>query len=512
MTFRRLLSAAVVFAVAASAFAALSPQHEAWGKSAVKFLMTDEETAAWKNVKTDDEAKAFIDLFWARRDPSPATPANEFKDTIEARIRYADENFGGPHRQAGSLTDRGMVLVVFGEPARMARSGQQQTGLPGASGDIEGGARYTWLYEGETARKLFGSVRAEIKFVDQNGIGTFTLERGGIDIPRWRKAANTAAITQPQLTKAPEVTTVPMAGSQVTAPKVTSVTTTTTTVAPSTSLTTPALAQAVADAKAAAKNPFAGAAFLSHGEFVTPEGEYYVPVLLYVPKGSPAAATQDVTFFGVIEDADGKAVHAFEQPAKLTESKGDFFVDATLTGLPAGKHRGWFGIAANGKTVALVPAELTLAGTLDQSAAAISQLILGNNVYALAEAQKLTDPFAFAGRKIVPKADKVFSASTDELWYFFEMRNPGLAADTNAPKVQLKIDMIGKLADGSTAKKAAPLSEANVLDLGLPGRYAVGSAFPLETFKPGDYSMTIKVIDTVSKASYTLTDTFKVVQ
>ena len=78
----------------------------------------------------------------------------------------------------------------IGEPARMARSGQQQTGLPGASGDIEGGARYTWLYEGETARKLFGSVRAEIKFVDQNGIGTFTLERGGIDIPRWRKAAN----------------------------------------------------------------------------------------------------------------------------------------------------------------------------------------------------------------------------------------------------------------------------------------------------------------------------------
>ena len=512
MTFRRLLSAAVVLTVAASAFAALSPQHDAWGKSAVKFLMTDEETAAWKNVDTDEEAQAFIDLFWARRDPTPATPVNEYKQIIEARIAYADEHFGVARRTAGSLTDRGMVLVVFGEPGRQMRSGEPQTGIvrPGAD---PGSMRYIWLYEGDTARKLFGAARAEIRFVDQNGTGNFVIERGGVDVPRWRKAAATAAITQPQLTKAPDFATVPMAGSDVTAPAVTSVTTTTTTtVARATSLTTPALAEAVAAAKAAAKNPFAGSAFATYGEYVTPEGEYFVPVLLYVPKSSPAAATTDVTFFGVIEDESGKPVHAFEQPAKLTATKNDLFVDATLTGLPAGKHRGWFGIAANGKTVALAPAELNLAGTLDKSAPGISQLILANNVYALTEPQTVTDPYAFGGRKIVPKADKLFSASSDELWYFFELRNPGLAADTNAPKVQVKIDMTGKLADGSQVKKAAPLSEANVIDLGLPGRYAVGSAFPLETFKPGDYTMTMKVIDTVTKASYTLTDTFTVVQ
>jgi hypothetical protein len=44
----------------------------------------------------------------------------------------------------------------------------------------------------------------------------------------------------------------------------------------------------------------------------------------------------------------------------------------------------------------------------------------------------------------------------------------------------------------------------------VTGRYAIGSAFPLTSFKPGDYTITVKVIDTVGKGSHTLTDTFKV--
>lgn len=526
MNIRRLLIAAVMLTVTASAFAALSPQHEAWGKSAVSFLFTDEDAAAWKAIKTDEEAQAFIDLFWARRDPTPATPKNEFRESVEARIKYADEKYKPMRsKKAGSLTDRGMMLLIFGQPHRVAsQDATQQLGASGSAGRIGVGTASAggtadlgslrsavsdrlnsyevWLYEGEHVRNLFGMPRAEFTFVDKTNQQEFVLERGGpADIAIWRKKVVAANITQPQLTRAPEFSSVPMGGTAIA------------TAAPAmTALTTPALASAVAEVKAAAANPYANKAFGTWGEFVTAKGEYFVPVMLYVPKSSAAAAAQDVTFFGVVEDASGKSVLAFEEPAKLTASKNDFYVDRTIT-LPAGKHRGWFGLAANGKTVALVPMEMNTAGSLDSSAAAVSPLLLSNNIYALTEPQRPTDPFAFGGTKVIPKADKIFSASGDELWYFFELRNPGIAPETSAPKVQVKVDITGKAADGTNVKKSAPMAETQVMELkGVAGHWAVGNAFPLTTFKPGDYTINVRVVDAVTKASYTLSDTFKVVQ
>lgn len=526
MTIRRVLIAAVILAAGANAFGALSPQNEAWGKSAVQFLLTEEETAKWKSITTDEEAQAFIDLFWARRDPTPTTPKNEFRESVEARIRYADEKFTPARKKTpGSLTERGMMLVVFGQPHRMAVQHAQQQMGEGSAGRIGIGAGRTsdadlsnvrsavsdrrnsyqvWVYEGDHVRQLFNVPRAEFTFVDRTNTEEYGLERGGpIDVAAARKRVVASYITQPQLTRAPEFASVPMAGAAIAAPVAV-------TVPAVTALTTPALAAAVAEVKAATANPYANAAFATSGEFITADGQTFVPVLLYVPKGSPASASQNVTFFGVVEDESGKPVLAFEEQKTLTATKDDFFVDKSLT-LPAGKHRGYLGIAANGKTVALTPVELNVTGTIDKSAAGISSLLLSNNIYPLSEAQRPTDPYAFGGTKVVPKADKLFRASADELWYFFELRNPGLA-EGNVPKVQVKVDITGKTAEGQAVKKSAPLSETQVLAVnGVEGRFIVGNAFPLTTFKPGDYNIAVKVIDTVSKASYTLSDTFKVV-
>ncbi len=136
-----------------------------------------------------------------------------------------------------------------------------------------------------------------------------------------------------------------------------------------------------------------------------------------------------------------------------------------------------------------------------------------------------TEPFSFGGVKVVPKADKSFRSS-DELWFFFAMRNPGLAepiAPTEAsatgavadakPKIQLKMDVEGKGPDGKPIKKSAPPREVDAVPMkGVPGHYGIGNAIPLESFKPGDYTITLKVMDTVKKTSYTLSESFKVVQ
>ena len=289
---------------------------------------------------------------------------------------------------------------------------------------------------------------------------------------------------------------------------------------PQTELTTAALQKAIDEYKASPKKE--QTAYAAWGEYVTAGGEYFVPVMLYIPKSSDLIVSANATFFGVVQDESGKNVHAFEVPAKVTATKNDFYVDRSLIGLPAGRHRGYFGLAENGTVLTLVSADMGLAGKLDKDAAAVSGLILSNNVYPLSEMQQPADPYAFGGLKVVPKADRTFTVA-DELWYFVELRNPGVVepgptdavpitgGPVTGPKVQIKIDIEGTDAAGNKKKLTAPPREAEAVEIrGVPGHYGVGSAIPLATFKPGEYTFTMKVIDTVRKSSYTVSDTFRV--
>src|SRR5688500_8840342 len=111
MHIRNLLTvAALSAAMATTAMAALSPEKADWGKGPAQFLMTKEEQDRWKTLKTDAEADEFIALFWARRDPTPGTPANEFLNEYESRVAYAEANFAAGKKK-GSITDRGRILV-----------------------------------------------------------------------------------------------------------------------------------------------------------------------------------------------------------------------------------------------------------------------------------------------------------------------------------------------------------------------------------------------------------------
>ena len=58
-------------------------------------------------------ANNFIESFWLRRDPTPDTLDNEFKDDHYERIAYANEHFasGIP----GWKTDRGRIYIMYGK-------------------------------------------------------------------------------------------------------------------------------------------------------------------------------------------------------------------------------------------------------------------------------------------------------------------------------------------------------------------------------------------------------------
>src|SRR5260370_40352165 len=66
MKIRTLAAAAVVAAAVAVNAHALSDKFADFGKGPEQFLMTREELAQWKTVRSDADAQAFIDLFWLR--------------------------------------------------------------------------------------------------------------------------------------------------------------------------------------------------------------------------------------------------------------------------------------------------------------------------------------------------------------------------------------------------------------------------------------------------------------
>ncbi|MFN7920728.1 MAG: GWxTD domain-containing protein [Bryobacteraceae bacterium] len=83
-----------------------------WLNEDVTYIITDEERTAFKRLQTDEEREQFIEQFWLRRDPTPDTQENEFKEEHYRRIAYANERFasGIP----GWKTDRGRIYIAFG--------------------------------------------------------------------------------------------------------------------------------------------------------------------------------------------------------------------------------------------------------------------------------------------------------------------------------------------------------------------------------------------------------------
>jgi GWxTD domain-containing protein len=92
----------------------LETPYRKWLSEDVTYIITDEERQTFKKLNTDEERQSFIEQFWFRRDPTPDTMENEFKEEHYRRISYTNERFasGIP----GWKTDRGRIYITFGPP------------------------------------------------------------------------------------------------------------------------------------------------------------------------------------------------------------------------------------------------------------------------------------------------------------------------------------------------------------------------------------------------------------
>jgi GWxTD domain-containing protein len=131
---------------------------QAWLDNEVAYIITDAERAAFLNLGTDAERAQFIEQFWLRRDPTPDTIENEFKEEHYRRIGYANARFPSRTGVPGSKTDRGRIYIKYGPPDAIDSHPSTEEW------------RYRYI-EG------IGNNGVIIEFVDPDGSGEFHMSR-----------------------------------------------------------------------------------------------------------------------------------------------------------------------------------------------------------------------------------------------------------------------------------------------------------------------------------------------
>ena len=158
----------------------LSKTYKKWLDEDVRWIITDEEKSAFMQLSNDEERDQFIEAFWQRRDPTPDTEENEFKEEHYRRIAYANEHYaaGIP----GWKSDRGRTYIVFG-PADEIEShpsgGSYERPMEEGGGETSTFPFETWRY-----RYLEGiGQEVIIEFVDTCMCGDYhmTMDRSEKD-------------------------------------------------------------------------------------------------------------------------------------------------------------------------------------------------------------------------------------------------------------------------------------------------------------------------------------------
>jgi GWxTD domain-containing protein len=119
-------------------------------------IASSDELKVFKKLDETGKRK-FLEEFWKKRDPDIQTPGNERKEEYYARIRMAENRYSAMGRP-GWKTDRGRVLLLYGEPDEIRRNPVGTWGKP----------YEIWRFNRIEAGALF-------VFADETGSGDYRL-------------------------------------------------------------------------------------------------------------------------------------------------------------------------------------------------------------------------------------------------------------------------------------------------------------------------------------------------
>jgi GWxTD domain-containing protein len=91
-----------------------SSPYRKWLDGPVSYIINPREREAFENLTNDEERDMFIRQFWERRNPTPGSKTNSFKQEFDRRVKYADAHFGVDY--PGWKSDRGHMYIIYGPP------------------------------------------------------------------------------------------------------------------------------------------------------------------------------------------------------------------------------------------------------------------------------------------------------------------------------------------------------------------------------------------------------------
>jgi len=150
----------------------LDSPYKKWLKEEVVLIITDEERSAFLRLNTNEEREQFIEQFWLRRDSTPDTVENEYKEEHYRRIAYSNERFasGIP----GWKTDRGRIYIMHGPPDEI--ESHPSGGSYQRPYEEGGGSTSTYPFEKWRYRYIEGIGNEVIlEFVDPTSTGEYRL-------------------------------------------------------------------------------------------------------------------------------------------------------------------------------------------------------------------------------------------------------------------------------------------------------------------------------------------------
>ncbi len=451
--------------------AAAQPPAKQWIDSAEAYFATNAERMEWTRLGTEDEKAKFIERYWLKRDPTPGTPKNEFRDAIMERIVRADAKYRFEDTR-GSETARGYIFVVFGSPSRFRSSAAdpitgQRTDLPptapsGPTGTTEVGESYeTWIYDRERTPRLLemvGLPSLTFDFVIRPQKHIDELQSPGLASELREKLAARSIVT---------------AGAGLPAATTT----------PATSLTRldASIPDAVAHSLDDAPPPNFASAFGYFGMSSrwSAQGQPEVVVWFAATPQAKTNLSGDARLVGRIMRGDGSVAGAFSEPLRPTSALrawGGGSVSAVKLPLPPGDYTGAVAVADKGQVV--TDAALPFHVADGASAFAASSILLSATPERAAGGM-----FDIGKLGVVPRADQTFS-KTESLWYSGEVVNP-----TDPQKVTIDV----RLRSGTKALGASQVALES--ESSGPHRYFYVREMPLAGFEPGDYSLYVTVRD-----------------
>jgi GWxTD domain-containing protein len=429
-----------------------------WNDTPDAYFLTEGEKQEWWNFKTDEERSQFIDRYWARRDPTPGTPVNEFRDAIMKRIEAADERFKvGEVR--GAMTDKGLVYIVFGAPSRMKddRVSAQAATDPFTRGSNGNETNSTWTYDqARTPRVLEMLGRPSLTFqfiVDPNRRRDQLQNPGLMDTLREQLAQR--SIVSPVLNVTRPVATIIEASSTATIPA--------------------DVAHQLDAARESGNTPLRTASVWRN------DGSPVALAWITIPKR--AANQGPLMLFGRVRDAEQRVVAQVARevgPAEGFSTGGEQSVYATQMQLPAGTYEADFVLVEqndNSAPVAKSSGKVIVPAATSQFA--VSSLLL---THEIALQPSMLSAVDLGRTPLRPRADATFNTQ-ESLWYVFEVANP-----TDAAKVAVTAKLRGK-GDMRSIDIQSGLTPIT------GGRYIGGYELPLRSLIPGDYTLYVTIAD-----------------